>query len=125
VYNVRERRPLRCKAAEALSLIQVKTKKGWFTVENEQVTIAIQALGLKGRLGRPILILCEALESPPQQFVWLRGTPSGTFEVGRRAVPDGPLMAAEVAIIQAHTVQELYTSLLFWKGIQAELEAST
>ena len=93
-------------------------------MENSQVTIAVQAHGLRGRLGRPILIVCEATDAAPQQFVWLRGTPAGTFEANRVTVAEGPLGASMVELLQVVTERELYTALLFWKGVQAELETS-
>lgn len=93
-------------------------------MEKDQVTFAVQASGLKGPLGRPILILCEALDRTPQQFVWLRNGAYHCSEVERLVVPEGPLKAFELQLVQDITQAELYTSLLFWKGVQAELEGA-
>lgn len=123
MYNVRERQAAPLKAGEALSLIRVRKKKGWCTVENTQVTFTVQASGLRGPVGRPILLVCEALDRHPQQLVWFRSSPANTFETNRQIVPEGPLQAANVDLVQTVTERELYTALLFWKGIQAELEA--
>lgn len=91
-------------------------------MENDQVTFAVTASGLKGKHGRPILILCEALEGLPQQLIWYRAGPHHTSEVNRMELDNGPLSAHRLQVIQDVTQRELYTSLLFWKGVQAEFE---
>lgn len=92
-------------------------------MEKPQVTFAVQASGLAGPVGRPILIVCEALDHDPQQLVWIRGGPSHTSETNRYTLAPGPLKGHELEVIQGVNEREFYTALLFWKGVQAELEA--
>lgn len=93
-------------------------------MEKDQVTFAVQASGLKGPVGRPILIVSEALDHAPQQLVWFRQGAYHCSETNRLVVPDGPLRNHELELVQSVTMMELYTSLLFWKGVQAELEGT-
>lgn len=93
------------------------------SAENTQVTFAVQAHGLTGPVGRPVLIVCEALDRRPQQLLWIRCAPHVATECNRLNVADGPLSRHELEVIEQITYAELYTSLLFWKGVQAEFEA--
>jgi hypothetical protein len=93
-------------------------------VENTQVTFAVQAAGVRGRVGRPILIVAEAFSGIPQQLIWFRASPFECAEVARREVPGGPLTAFSMDVIQAQTAAELSNALAFWKGIQAVIETS-
>lgn len=93
-------------------------------MDNSQVTFTVQGHGLKGPVGRPILLLCEALQHVPQQLVWFRAMPNHVQESTRLVVPEGPLTASALRLAQDINEREFYGSVLTWKGIQAEFEVS-
>lgn len=91
-------------------------------MEKPLVTFAVTAHGLTGRLGQPVMVISLDLASDPQALVILRTASSGFHEVARCPLPQGPFTAGALAIVQAHVVAELYTAMVLWKGVQAELE---
>lgn len=91
-------------------------------MEKDQVTFAVQGHEIKGPVGKPILIVCEALRSSPQSFVIFRQSRGVMMERQRCYVEEGPLSAHAVEFITAQIDAEIYTALSYFKGVQAEFE---
>ena len=67
------------------------------------------------------MLVSATLDQPSQEIVVLRNWRAGFFESARYALPQGPLTAKRADEIGVHISDELYTILLFWKGVQEEL----
>lgn len=91
-------------------------------MEKPQVTIAVQASGLKGPLGLPILIASVVLDHDETELVLLRATRGGLIERQRIALSNGPLRNYEINYATTELDAEFYTALAYYKGIQAEFE---
>lgn len=90
-------------------------------MEYSQVTIALRASELTGPLGRPLLLASLVLDQPQQEIVFLRNHPGGWFQAGRMPIPPGQMTGVSLRLAEAHLVDEFYTGLLFYKGVQEEL----
>jgi hypothetical protein len=91
-------------------------------MDNSQVTIAVQASGLRGAVGQPILVISAALDGDVQELVMLSGFPCSLHEVMRKKMFPGPVKASQ-ADLWSNEIGELFyqlVALLF--GIQGELE---
>lgn len=92
-------------------------------MEKDQVTFAVTASGLTGPVGRPILLICEALASAPQSFVVLRAVRGEMRQQHRYEVAEGAMHYQAIDEISSVVHAELYTAFAYYKGIQAEFEA--
>jgi hypothetical protein len=91
-------------------------------VEKDQVTFAVQAHGLTGPLGHPILVCCIAREGDMDFVVCLRLTEIGMTEVRRYPLGYGPVnhwVAEEVSVLIG---DDSYFAIARIKGVQDDLE---
>lgn len=90
-------------------------------MEKHQVTIAVRASGLMGRVGAPMLLVTLAAEENVQTFVILAGCSTGLEEVARISRPIGPLASPDADYITSRVDDVFYERLLAFLGVQPVL----
>lgn len=70
-----------------------------------------------------MLLVTASLQSNPQELVIYRGTRGELVERLRYVLQDGPLRVGIVHELMARVDEEMYTSLMYVKGLQVEFEA--
>jgi hypothetical protein len=90
-------------------------------VNKPLVTIAIQASGLSGQLGRPIAVITRALEATTDALVLLKWNGDTYVEARRFMWPVGHLTGARADAIASAMGNELYNLIMTWIGIQTDL----
>lgn len=122
MYNQRWLDRLRIQRSANHPLPSLEKKAEVQTVEKAQVTVATQAHGLRGELGKCILQCYIALEGHEQQLVVLQNNHGELHEVSRRGWPEGHLKAAQADLLSNMVADALYNCLLVNVGIQGDLE---
>lgn len=94
-------------------------------MEKDQVTIALQARGLQGPLGKHVCSAFIASDGATQCLVFLHHDLGQDREVGRFYFPAGAWTADDADIASINLGNVLYDYLLRYCGIQPELPVAS
>lgn len=91
-------------------------------MEKPQVTFAVQAYQLRGKVGNPICVASVVLERDVRQLVFYVGNFGQVAEEVRLDLPVAPLNSHYLELTLAHGNASLSRALTRAVGVQLELE---